>query len=106
MVIVEVLYCRGYVVGFMGDGINDGLVFKVVDVGIFVDSVVDIVKEFVDIILLEKSLVVLGEGVMEGCKVFGNIVKYIKMGVSLNFGNMFSVLGVSLFLFFLLMVLV
>jgi len=99
--IVEALHRRGHVVGFMGDGINDGPALKAADVGISVDSAVDIAKESADIILLEKSLAVLGEGVTEGRKVFGNIVKYIKMGASSNFGNMFSVLGASLFLPFL-----
>ncbi|MCL6467472.1 MAG: HAD-IC family P-type ATPase, partial [Ralstonia sp.] len=99
--IVDALHRRGHVVGFMGDGINDGPALKAADVGISVDSAVDIAKESADIILLEKSLAVLGEGVTEGRKVFGNIVKYIKMGASSNFGNMFSVLGASLFLPFL-----
>ena len=99
--IVDALHSRGHVVGFMGDGINDGPALKAADVGISVDSAVDIAKESADIILLEKSLAVLGEGVMEGRKVFGNIVKYIKMGASSNFGNVFSVLGASVFLPFL-----
>ena len=99
--IVEALHRKGHVVGFMGDGINDGPALKAADVGISVDSAVDIAKESADIILLEKSLAVLGEGVAEGRKVFGNIVKYIKMGASSNFGNVFSVLGASLFLPFL-----
>ncbi|KMW48589.1 magnesium-translocating P-type ATPase [Ralstonia insidiosa] len=99
--IVEALHRKGHVVGFMGDGINDGPALKAADVGISVDSAVDIAKESADIILLEKSLAVLGEGVTEGRKVFGNIVKYIKMGASSNFGNVFSVLGASLFLPFL-----
>lgn len=99
--IVDALHRKGHVVGFMGDGINDGPALKAADVGISVDSAVDIAKESADIILLEKSLAVLGEGVAEGRKVFGNIVKYIKMGASSNFGNMFSVLGASLFLPFL-----
>lgn len=99
--IVEALHRKGHTVGFMGDGINDGPALKAADVGISVDSAVDIAKESADIILLEKSLAVLGEGVTEGRKVFGNIVKYIKMGASSNFGNVFSVLGASLFLPFL-----
>jgi Mg2+-importing ATPase len=85
----------------MGDGINDGPALKAADVGISVDSGVDIAKESADIILLEKSLAVLGEGVIEGRKVFGNITKYIKMGASSAFGNMFSVIGASVFLPFL-----
>jgi P-type Mg2+ transporter len=83
----------GHVVGFLGDGINDGPALRTADVGISVDTAVDVAKESADIILLEKSLAVLGEGVLEGRKVFGNIVKYIKMGASSNFGNMFSVLA-------------
>src|SRR6185437_10284205 len=93
--------CKGHVVGFMGDGINDGPALKAADVGISVDTAVDIAKESADIILLEKSLTVLGDGVIEGRKIFGNITKYIKMGASSNFGNMFSVLGGSIFLPFL-----
>lgn len=103
--IVILFKCEGYVVGFMGDGINDVLVLWVVDIGILVDGVVDIVCEVVDIILLEKSLMVLEEGVIEGCCIFFNMLKYIKMMVSLNFGNVFSVLVVSVFLLFLLMLL-
>lgn len=93
----------GYIVGFFGDGINDVLVFRKVDVGIFVDIVVDIIKDVSLVILLEKSLIVLNDVVMEGCNVFGNILKYLKMIVSFNFGNVFSVLVVSVFIFFLLM---
>jgi P-type Mg2+ transporter len=99
--IVSALHLRGCVVGFLGDGINDSPALKAADVGISVDSAVDIAKESADIILLEKSLLVLQSGVIEGRKVFGNITKYIKMGASSNFGNMFSVLGASLFLPFL-----
>ena len=92
---------KGHVVGFMGDGINDAPALKAADVGISVDAAVDIAKESSDIILLENSLLVLEEGVIEGRKVFGNIIKYIKMAACSNFGNMFSVLGGSLFLPFL-----
>ena len=99
--IIDALHRKGHVVGFLGDGINDGPALKAADVGISVESAVDIAKESADIVLLEKSLAVLGEGVIEGRKVFGNITKYIKMGASSNFGNMFSVLGASVFLPFL-----
>src|SRR5579872_1823741 len=99
--VIDALHRKGHVVGFLGDGINDGPALKAADVGISVDSAVDIAKDSADIILLEKSLAVLGEGVIEGRKVFGNITKYIKMGASSNFGNMFSVLGASIFLPFL-----
>jgi Mg2+-importing ATPase len=99
--IIDALHRKGHVVGFLGDGINDGPALKAADVGISVDSAVDIAKDSADIILLEKSLAVLGDGVIEGRKVFGNITKYIKMGASSNFGNMFSVLGASIFLPFL-----
>jgi Mg2+-importing ATPase len=91
--IIDAPHRKGHVVGFLGDGINDGPALKAADVGISVDSAVDIAKESADIILLEKSLAVLGEGVIEGRKVFGNITKYITTGASSNFGNMFSVLG-------------
>src|SRR6516162_2992177 len=99
--IVRALHRKGHVVGFLGDGINDSPALKAADVGISVDTAVDIAKESADIILLEKSLMVLQEGVTEGRKIFANITKYIKMGASSNFGNMFSVLGASLFLPFL-----
>jgi Mg2+-importing ATPase len=99
--IIDALHRKGHVVGYLGDGINDGPALKAADVGISVDSAVDIAKESADIILLEKSLAVLSDGVIEGRKVFGNITKYIKMGASSNFGNMFSVLGASVFLPFL-----
>ena len=98
---IGALHSNGHVVGFLGDGINDSPALKAVDVGISVDTAVDIAKESADIILLEKSLMVLQEGVIEGRKVFANITKYIKMGASSNFGNMFSVLGASIFLPFL-----
>lgn len=99
--IIRALHRRGHVVGFMGDGINDAPALKAADIGISVDNAVDIAKESADIILLEKSLLVLEEGIVEGRKVFGNIVKYIKMGSSSNFGNVLSVLGSSAFLPFL-----
>jgi len=95
--IVRALQSRGHVVGFMGDGINDSPALRAADVGVSVDSAVDIAKEAADVILLEKSLLVLEEGVLEGRKVFANILKYIRMGASSNFGNMFSVLGASAF---------
>jgi len=98
---VRALHAKRHVVGFLGDGINDSPALKAADVGISVDTAVDIAKESADIILLEKSLLVLAEGVTEGRKVFANITKYIKMGASSNFGNMFSVLGASIFLPFL-----
>jgi magnesium-transporting ATPase (P-type) len=96
--IVEALRRNGHVVGFMGDGINDAPALRAADVGISVDNAVDIAKESADMILLEKNLMVLEEGVLEGRKVFVNILKYIRMGASSNFGNMFSVLGASAFL--------
>ncbi len=99
--VIRALRAKGHVVGFLGDGINDVLAMKAADVGISVDSAVDVAKESADIILLEKSLMVLEDGIIEGRKVFGNIVKYIKMGASSNFGNMFSVLGGAYFLPFL-----
>jgi len=99
--IVEELRRAGHVVGFMGDGINDAPALKAADVGISVDSAVDVAKESADIVLLEKSLLVLEEGIREGRRVFANIVKYIRMGASSNFGNMFSVVGASYLLPFL-----
>lgn len=99
--IIHVLRHQGHIVGFMGDGINDAAALREADVGISVDTAVDIAKESADIILLEKSLLVLEAGILEGRKTFGNIVKYIKMGTSSNFGNMFSVLGASALLPFL-----
>ena len=95
--VIRALQSKGHVVGFLGDGINDSPALRTADVGISVDSAVDIAKEAADIILLEKSLMVLEEGVLEGRKVFANILKYIRMGASSNFGNMFSVLGASVF---------
>ncbi|QWV93862.1 magnesium-translocating P-type ATPase [Geomonas oryzisoli] len=99
--IVRSLRASGHVVGFLGDGINDAPALKAADVGISVDSGVDVAKETADIVLLEKSLLVLEEGIMEGRRVFANIVKYIRMGASSNFGNMFSVMGASYLLPFL-----
>jgi len=99
--VIGALHSKGHVVGFLGDGINDSPALKAADVGVSVDAAVDIAKESADIILFEKSLMVLQEGVIEGRKVFGNIIKYIKMGASSNFGTMLSVLGASLFLPFL-----
>jgi Mg2+-importing ATPase len=96
--IVCALQRRGHVVGFMGDGINDAPALRAADVGISVDNAVDIAKESADVILLEKNLMVLEEGVLEGRKVFVNILKYIRMGASSNFGNMFSVIGASAWL--------
>ncbi|MEI8039482.1 MAG: magnesium-translocating P-type ATPase [Verrucomicrobiota bacterium] len=99
--IIIALQKRGHVIGYMGDGINDAPSMRVADVGISVDTAVDVAKESADVILLEKSLVVLEEGIIEGRKVFGNIIKYVRMGASSNFGNMFSVVGGSWFLPFL-----
>jgi Mg2+-importing ATPase len=99
--IVRVLRSTDHTVGFMGDGINDAAAMREADVAISVDSAVDIAKESADIILLEKDLKVLCEGVIEGRKTFGNIIKYIKMTASSNFGNMFSVVTASAFLPFL-----
>jgi Mg2+-importing ATPase len=96
--IVKAMQSKGHVVGFMGDGINDAPALRAADVGISVDNAVDIAKESADVILLEKSLMVLEEGVLEGRKVFVNILKYIRMGASSNFGNMFSVIGASAWL--------
>jgi Mg2+-importing ATPase len=99
--VIAVLQGAGHVVGFLGDGINDGPALKAADVGVSVDSAVDIAKESDDIILLKKSLRVLGAAVIEGRRTFANIIKYIRMGASSNFGNMFSVLGASIILPFL-----
>jgi len=99
--IVRLLKGNGHVVGFMGDGINDAPALRAADIGISVDSAVDIAKEAADIILLEKSLMVLEEGVLEGRRTFANMLKYIKMTASSNFGNVFSVLVASAFIPFL-----
>lgn len=99
--VVQALRDKGHTVGFMGDGINDAAALKQADVGISVDTAVDIAKESADIILLEKDLMVLRKGVIYGRRTFGNIIKYIKMTASSNFGNMFSMLGASAFLPFL-----
>lgn len=99
--IVRALRANGHIVGFMGDGINDAPALRAADIGISVDSAVDIAKEAADIILLEKSLMVLEEGVVEGRKTFSNMLKYIRMTASSNFGNVFSVLVASAFLPFL-----
>jgi Mg2+-importing ATPase len=93
--VVQALQKKKHVVGFMGDGINDAPALRAADVGISVDNAVDIAKESADMILLEKNLMVLEEGVIEGRKVFANILKYIRMGASSNFGNVFSMLGSS-----------
>ena len=99
--VIRALQSNGHTVGYMGDGINDAAALKDADVGISVDTAVDIAKESADIILLEKSLMVLEEAVIEGRKTFANIIKYIKMTASSNFGNVFSVLVASIFLPFL-----
>jgi len=99
--VIRALHDNGHIVGYLGDGINDALALKTSDVGISVNNAVDIAKESADLILLKKSLMVLQDGVIEGRKTFGNIIKYIKMGSSSNFGNMVSMTGASLFLPFL-----
>lgn len=99
--IVQLLQANGHVVGFMGDGINDASALRAADVGISVDTAVDIAKEAADIILLEKSLMVLEQGVLEGRRTFVNMLKYVKMTASSNFGNVFSVLVASVFIPFL-----
>ncbi len=99
--VIRALHDIGHTVGYLGDGINDAPALKASDVGITVNNAVDIAKESSDLILLRKSLMVLKDGVIEGRQTFGNIVKYIKMGSSSNFGNMFSMTGGSLFLPFL-----
>ncbi len=99
--VITALKKNGHVVGFMGDGINDAPSIRAADVGISVENAVDIAKESADIILLKNDLRILNDGVLEGRKTFGNTMKYILMGTSSNFGNMFSVAGASLFLPFL-----
>ena len=99
--VVSVLRMDGHTVGFMGDGINDAAAMKAADVGISVDTAVDVAKESADIILLEKDLMVLEQGIIEGRKTYANMIKYIKMTASSNFGNMFSVLAASALLPFL-----
>jgi len=99
--VIRALRGKGHVVGFMGDGINDAPALRAADIGISVDTATDIAKDSADLILLEKDLMVLDGGVVEGRKVFANILKYIRMGASSNFGNMFSVLGASAFLPFI-----
>lgn len=99
--IIRMLKSNGHVVGFLGDGINDAAALRAADLGISVDTAVDIAKEAADIILLEKSLMVLEEGVLEGRRTFCNMLKYIRMAASSNFGNVFSVLIASIFLPFL-----
>ncbi|HBC94710.1 MAG TPA: magnesium-translocating P-type ATPase [Pelotomaculum sp.] len=99
--VVKAFQTAGHTVGYMGDGINDAPPLRQADVGISVDSAVDIAKETADIILLKKDLMVLEEGVIEGRRTFGNIIKYIKMAASGNFGNMISVIIASIFLPFL-----
>ncbi len=102
--VVSVLRENGHAVGFMGDGVNDAAAMKAADVGISVDSAVDVAKESADIILLQKDLMVLEQGIIEGRKTYANMIKYIKMTASSNFGNMFSVLVASALLPFLPMV--
>jgi P-type Mg2+ transporter len=99
--IIRMLQANGHTVGFLGDGINDAAALRDADVGISVDTAADIAKESADIILLEKSLLVLENGVVQGRQTFGNIIKYFKMTASSNFGNVFSVLAASTFLPFL-----
>ena len=99
--VVSVFRENGHTVGFMGDGINDASAMKSADIGISVDTAVDVAKESADIVLLEKNLMVLEEGIIEGRKTYANMIKYIKMTASSNFGNMFSVLAASALLPFL-----
>ena len=99
--VISVLRDSGHIVGYMGDGINDASAMKSADIGISVDTAVDVAKESADIILLEKDLMVLEKGIIEGRKTYANMIKYIKMTASSNFGNMFSVLAASALLPFL-----
>jgi Mg2+-importing ATPase len=99
--VILALKARGHVVGYLGDGINDAPSLHAADVGLSVDSAVDVAKEAADMILLDHDLHVLHDGVLEGRRTFGNIMKYIMMGTSSNFGNMFSMAGAALFLPFL-----
>jgi Mg2+-importing ATPase len=99
--VIQALQRRGHTVGFLGDGINDAPALRAADVGVSVDTATDVARESADVILLEKSLMVLEEGVIEGRRTFGNTIKYIKMAASSNFGNMFSVLVASVWLPFL-----
>jgi Mg2+-importing ATPase len=99
--VIRALQRRGHTVGYLGDGINDAAALRDADVGISVDTAVDIAKESADMILLDKDLMVIEEGIVTGRKMFGNIIKYIKMAASSNFGNVFSVLGASVILPFL-----
>ncbi len=99
--IVLALKARGHVVGYLGDGVNDAPPLRSADVGITVDSAVDVAREMADLVMLDHDLAVLHEGVLEGRRTFGNVMKYIMMGTSSNFGNMFSMAGASIFLPFL-----
>jgi Mg2+-importing ATPase len=99
--VIRALQRRDHTVGYLGDGINDAAALRDADVGISVDTAVDIAKESADMILLDKDLMVVEEGVITGRKMFGNIIKYVKMAASSNFGNVFSVLGASVILPFL-----
>ena len=99
--VVSILRENGHTVGYMGDGINDAAAMKEADIGISVDTAVDVAKESADIVLLEKDLMVLEQGIIEGRKTYANMIKYIKMTASSNFGNMFSVLAASALLPFL-----
>ncbi|MBI4740594.1 MAG: magnesium-translocating P-type ATPase [Betaproteobacteria bacterium] len=99
--VIRALKARGHVVGYLGDGINDAPSLHAADVGLSVDSAVDVAREAADMILLQHDLHVLHAGVLEGRRTFGNIMKYILMGTSSNFGNMFSMAGAALFLPFL-----
>jgi len=99
--IIKALKANGHVVGYMGDGVNDAPALYEADVGLSVDTAVDVAKEAADIVLLEKDLLVLTDGINEGRKIFGNTIKYVLMGTSSNFGNMFSAAAASIFLPFL-----